>query len=152
MKLSEILAKLTGTQKNEAGEETPVTLSTEELTTLAQSLQTKEAELATLSTSLATKETALTEKETTLATKETSLTEKETALTEKETALATKEANMETEIAAAAQKLSVQGAPPVKPETKESDIVAAYQAETDPAKKFALFQKNEAVLKKANAA
>jgi uncharacterized protein (DUF3084 family) len=159
MDVKSLIQKLTGKapeQEAPTAEETQVaiealeTKETElaakevELTDRETSLNQKEADLSEKESGILTKETELTEKETTLATKETDLAAKETALTEKET-------NLDTHIAEAAQKLSVQGTTPVKPEAKDSksEIVATYNAMPKGAEKIAYFQKHEQTLRAA---
>jgi hypothetical protein len=149
MKITEILAKLVGTKNEEAGEITAPALSAEELTQTATALESLETELSARNAELVETEAVLCAKETELTEKEVALAAKEVELTEKETALTTKSENLETEIAEKAQKLSVQGTEPVKPEGKDetSNILEAYANEKDPSKRFALFQKHEAVLR-----
>ena len=139
MKLSDILAKLTG--KNEETQEVIVP-SQEELATLATALSTKETELTELATSLSVKEEEVKVLETAVVSKAVTLTEKETALTVKETELTTKEANLTEEISKAALKNTVNGTEAIKPEKKGSDIALQIANEKDPAKRFSLYQEH----------
>ena len=149
MKITEIIAKLVGTKNEETGEITAPELSVEELKETAEALQGLETELSARNAELVETEAALCAKETELTEKEAALATKEAELTEKEAALNSKSENLEAEIAEKAQKLSVQGTEPVKPEGKDetATILEAYANEKDPAKRFALFTKHEAVLR-----
>ena len=148
MKISEILAKLTGS-KNDAGETVSPTLSVEELNTMATALQARETELTAQATELEARNAELVEKEAGLNAKETELTEKETGITAKETELTTKETDLSAKETAIADREAALNAAtaPVKPESKENTL-EAYAAEKNPAKKFQLFRKNKAALLK----
>jgi uncharacterized protein (DUF3084 family) len=166
MDVKSLIQKLTGTApvaEVPTAEETQAAI--EALNTKETELAAKEVELTDRETSLNQKEADLSEKESGILTKETELATKETELTEKETALATKEGelstketelntrkeNLDTEVSEAAQKLSVQGTAPVKPEAKDSksEVVATYNAMPKGAEKIAYFQKHEAILRAA---
>jgi uncharacterized protein (DUF3084 family) len=159
MDVKSLIQKLTGTApvaEVPTAEETQAAI--EALNTREEELATRETALTDRETSLNSKEADLSQKEADIAARETATSEKETALTTKETELTAKEtelndkeANLDSQIAEAAQKLSVQGTAPIKPEAKDAkaEIVAAYKAETDKAKKFAMFQQHEAILKAA---
>lgn len=149
MKITEIIAKLTGVKNEETGEITAPELSAEELKETATALSDLETELSQRNAELVETEAALCAKETELTEKEATLATKETELAEKEADLNKRTETLEAEISEKAQKLSVQGTEPVKPEAKgeTANILEAYAAEKDPAKRFALFQKHEAVLR-----
>jgi hypothetical protein len=149
MKITEILAKLVGTKNEESGEITAPELSVEELTETATALSELETELSARNAELVETEAALCAKEATLTEKEVAQAAKETELSEKEAELNKRNDTLEAEIAEKAQKLSVQGTEPVAPEAKNetASILEAYAAEKDPAKRFALFQKHEGVLR-----
>ena len=149
MKITEILAKLVGTKNEETGEVAAPALSAEELTETATALSELETELSARNAELVETEAALCAKEATLSEKEVALTAKETELAEKEADLNKRTETLDAEIAEKAQKLSVQGTEPVKPEGKDESatILEAYANEKDPAKRFALFTKHEAVLR-----
>lgn len=149
MKITEILAKLVGTKNEETGEVTTPTLSVEELTETATALSELETELSARNAELVETEAALCAKEATLSEKEVALTAKETELAEKEADLNKRTETLDAEISEKAQKLSVKGTEPVKPEGKDetASILEAYANEKDPAKRFALFQKHEGVLR-----
>jgi hypothetical protein len=149
MKITEILAKLVGTKNEETGEVAAPVLSVEELTETATALSELETELSARNAELVETEAALCAKETALSEKEVTLTAKETELADKEAELNKRNDTLEAEIAEKAQKLSVQGTEPIAPEAKNetANILEAYAAEKDPAKRFALFTKHEAVLR-----
>lgn len=159
MSVKDLIQKITGkATEQEAPTADETQAAFEALEARETALATQEAELATRTTALNDQEADLSQREGELTgrmaaveARETAVTEKETALTTLETALTEKETNLDANIAEAAQKLSIQGTAPVKPEAKDSsaEILAAYAAEKDPAKRVALFQKNEAVLRKA---
>lgn len=151
--IAEIKAWLTGkpateTQGAETPDETQSAPTVETLSALAVELQEKQ-------TSLDTREGELTTLATSLSEKETSLTEKETKLTEKETALAGKTSEVENKEKTATALASAVGnvTTPVKPENAATaNVVAAYQAEKDPTKRFQLFRKHRKELQAAGVA
>ena len=149
MKITEILAKLVGTKNEETGEITAPELSVEELTETATALESLETELSARNAELVETEAALCAKEASLTEKEVTLTAKEAELAEKEAELNKRNETLDAEISEKAQKLSVQGTEPVKPEGKDetATLLEAYANEKDPAKRFALFTKHEAVLR-----
>jgi uncharacterized protein (DUF3084 family) len=148
--IAEIKAWLTGkpateTQGAETPDENQSAPTVETLSALAVELKDKQTALDTREGELTTLATSLAEKQTTLTELETTLTQKETAITERETALAGKTSEVENkEKTADALKQAVGNVTtPIKPENATSNVVAAYNAEKDPAKKIQLFRKHK---------